>query len=109
MGHGDPAKAHSVILRDFLESLLRPDARPRRRLDTVKAPVLPSTLRLIDRRARRCSAAPIRRRSAAPCSLRVSTPIRSWVAALYEGRAQLPPPLRIRRVPRACVSSSTCT
>jgi pyrroloquinoline quinone (PQQ) biosynthesis protein C len=48
MGHGDPAKAHSVILRDFLENLLSRMRGHDVDLDTVKAPVLPSTLRLIE-------------------------------------------------------------
>ncbi|MCX4745043.1 iron-containing redox enzyme family protein [Kitasatospora sp. NBC_01287] len=48
MGHGNPAKAHSVILKEFLEGLLsRLRGRPVD-LDTVAAPVLPSTLRLIE-------------------------------------------------------------
>jgi pyrroloquinoline quinone (PQQ) biosynthesis protein C len=48
MGHGNPAKVHSVILRDLLQTLL---SRLRGRdvdLDAVQAPILPSTLRLIE-------------------------------------------------------------
>lgn len=48
MGRGDPDKAHSVILRGFFETLLsRLHGRPVS-LDEVDAPILPSTIRLIE-------------------------------------------------------------
>jgi pyrroloquinoline quinone (PQQ) biosynthesis protein C len=47
MGHGNPAKAHSVILRGFFETLLSRMRGHHVDFDTVEAPVLPSTLRLI--------------------------------------------------------------
>lgn len=49
MGHGNPAKAHSVILRDFLQTLLGRIRGHAVDLDTVAAPLLPSTVRLIER------------------------------------------------------------
>lgn len=48
MGLGNPAKVHSVILRDFLEALLSRMRGHEVDLDTVSAPVLPSTTRLIE-------------------------------------------------------------
>ena len=49
MGHGDPAKAHTVLLQDFFESLL---SRLRQRpvtLESLDGLMLPSTRRLIAR------------------------------------------------------------
>lgn len=48
MGHGDPTKAHSVILRDFLQTLLSRMRGHDVDLLTTKAPVLASTERLIE-------------------------------------------------------------
>jgi hypothetical protein len=48
MGHGDPAKAHSVILRDFLETLLSRLHGHEVRLDELDTRILPSTVRLIE-------------------------------------------------------------
>lgn len=48
MGNGDPAKVHAVILREFFETLLsRLRGRPVD-FDQLDAPVLPSTVRLIE-------------------------------------------------------------
>jgi pyrroloquinoline quinone (PQQ) biosynthesis protein C len=47
MGHGNPAKVHSVILRGFFEALLSKMRGHPVDFDAVDAPVLPSTLRLI--------------------------------------------------------------
>jgi hypothetical protein len=48
MGHGNPAKVHSVLLREFFETLLSRLHGRHIDLDEVDAPVLPSTLRLIE-------------------------------------------------------------
>jgi pyrroloquinoline quinone (PQQ) biosynthesis protein C len=48
MGHSRPAKVHSVILRDFLQTLLSRMRGHEVDLDTVRAPLLPSTVRLIE-------------------------------------------------------------
>jgi pyrroloquinoline quinone (PQQ) biosynthesis protein C len=48
MGHGDPAKAHSVLLRDFLETLLTGLRGHQVRIDELDVPVLASTVQLID-------------------------------------------------------------
>jgi hypothetical protein len=48
MGRGDPSRVHSVILRGFFETLLsRLRGRPVD-FDDVTAPILPSTVRLIE-------------------------------------------------------------
>jgi len=48
MGHGDAKKAHAVILREFLETLLGRIRGHAVDLDSFTAPTLPSTLRLIE-------------------------------------------------------------
>ncbi|WP_051450236.1 iron-containing redox enzyme family protein [Actinospica robiniae] len=48
MGHGSAAKVHSVILRGFLETLLSRLRGHGVSLDEVRAPILPSTTRLIE-------------------------------------------------------------
>jgi pyrroloquinoline quinone (PQQ) biosynthesis protein C len=49
MGHGSASKVHSVILKDFFETLLgRLRGGATVDLDAVAAPVLPSTTRLIE-------------------------------------------------------------
>lgn len=48
MGLGDASKVHSVILRDFLQTLLSRMRGHEVDLDTVNAPLLPSTLRLVE-------------------------------------------------------------
>ncbi len=48
MGHGDPSRVHTVLLRNFMQTLL---SRMRGRevdLDATSAPLLPSTVRLIE-------------------------------------------------------------
>jgi pyrroloquinoline quinone (PQQ) biosynthesis protein C len=48
MGHGDARKVHSVILREFFEALLsRLHGRPVS-FEDIEAPLLPSTIRLIE-------------------------------------------------------------
>lgn len=47
-GHGNPAKVHSVILRDFLEKVLSRMRGHEVDLEAVDAPVLASTTRLIE-------------------------------------------------------------
>lgn len=48
MGHGSAAKVHSVILRDFLETLLSRMRGHEVDLEAVSAPLLPSTVRLVE-------------------------------------------------------------
>jgi pyrroloquinoline quinone (PQQ) biosynthesis protein C len=48
MGHGNPAKVHSVILREFLETLLGRLRGASVDLETIMFRVLPSTDRLIE-------------------------------------------------------------
>ncbi|WP_371476993.1 iron-containing redox enzyme family protein [Kitasatospora sp. NBC_00315] len=48
MGLGNPRKVHSVILKDFFETLLGRLRGHAVDLDTVAAPLLPSTVRLIE-------------------------------------------------------------
>ena len=48
MGHGNPAAAHSVLLRDFLEGLLGRLRNAPVDLHASRAPLLPSTVRLIE-------------------------------------------------------------
>lgn len=48
MGHGDPLKVHSVLLRDFLQTLLSKMRGHEVTLDTSNALLLPSTVRLIE-------------------------------------------------------------
>jgi pyrroloquinoline quinone (PQQ) biosynthesis protein C len=48
MGHGDPRKVHAVILRSFFETLLSKLRDRPVELDEIEAPVLSSTVRLIE-------------------------------------------------------------
>jgi len=48
MGHGDASKAHSVILREFLQTLLGRIRGHEVDLDLLSAPILPSTQHLIE-------------------------------------------------------------
>ncbi|MEV6525951.1 iron-containing redox enzyme family protein [Longispora sp. NPDC051575] len=48
MGHGDPARVHSVILRGFFETLLSRLRGHPVRLDDLTTPLLPSTVRLVE-------------------------------------------------------------
>lgn len=47
MGHGDPSKAHSVLLKQFFEILLSRMRGQQVSFDEIQAPVLPSTATLI--------------------------------------------------------------